>query len=329
MKKDMPTRGTIESAHFVVLERPVSVWEPEGSSTGLRFLRGMDPQYYQYLADVLGTDRANDPTDVTSKVGARSAQALRVAFGMGLESLFAILAALVQAPHCVFGWLSAYTNAELHEVVRRITRKEHLPALEPFTRPTWESISGLLLSPLKAANQTAHETLSLEFTKAWHSLAEVFCDDLCRAEYNCMKHGFRASSSGFSLKVEVPEEEGEGAKPLAHYDVPLGQTFPVLKRHKERGNYSVITGAVALEPQFCLAGLRITAYSMHNAVQFARLLGGDDPSKLKPTWPPDDGVFRQLENPSAPLRSLTYGVNVIPDKYLSKDEILELYQEVH
>lgn len=313
----------IESSHFVVLDRPVSIWEPDGASTNLRFLAGLDPDYFTYQAEMF-EPAVGDQGALKGKDSARNAQALRIALGMGLESMFALLAALVQAPHCIFGWMNAYTNRELEEVVARISSGKELLALEPFRSPSWQEISETLLAPLKGSEPEAHRALSAEFAKAWKTLSEVFCHESYRQEYNAMKHGFRTTSSAFSLEFTMLESP---SVPFAEYDVPLGQTFPILEKHSSRkGDYSVLLGSVALDPQYCAAALRVVAHSFHNAVQFARLLGGDEPSTLVPSWPSEDAIFRQLERPSNPISSFKYGVNVVPDQYLSKEEVLALYR---
>jgi len=49
-----------------------------------------------------------------------AAATLRIAYSQGLETLFALLCAVVQAPDCVIGWFLKYRNSELFELVRKI-----------------------------------------------------------------------------------------------------------------------------------------------------------------------------------------------------------------
>jgi hypothetical protein len=128
----MASRVTLESVRFAVLERPICVWDPHLRLLNQRFLAGLDPDFFLHHC------LRAEPAESDQRTALRDAITLRIALGMALESLFALLGATIQAPDCVFGWLSQYRNDELVELVRRIGARQPVLALPPFKPATWE-----------------------------------------------------------------------------------------------------------------------------------------------------------------------------------------------
>jgi hypothetical protein len=242
----------LESVRFAVLERPICVWDPNLDELNRRFLAGLDADFFLHHADwAEGTtsDQGEEPAD---RAELRDAIALRIAWGMALESLFAILGATIQAPDCVFAWLSAYRNDELTELVRRINAREPVLALRPFKPATWENIARALLLPLASHSTERHEKASARFTTAWANFAAMFVNPQRSMEYNSLKHSFRVNPVGF--KIGILHEDVtllESRSPLAH-------TFPFLKKNDGRKfDFSVSTATFALTPAMYSAGLKI------------------------------------------------------------------------
>lgn len=312
---------TLQDARFAVLDRPVCVWDPELAKVNLQFLQGLDPEFFLHQADATSAEAAQ----ADQRTSLRHALALRISFGMALEALFAVLGAVVQAPHCVFGWLSAYRNDELLELVRRIDNRTQLLAVAPFRPATWENISSQLTLPLAAHSVDAHQHVSARFAQAWKRFAHIFTDRLRSLEYNSLKHGFRVQPSGFTLAIRP--DTGDKA-PLFQSASPLGHMLPYLKKNDGRkADYSVSTAAFTLEPAQYVAALSIVARSIKNAVAVARLMCGDDPSKLRLSIPQDSSEFDAVAAVGQPIQSFTYGGTSTPDRYYSDAEILAVYDD--
>src|ERR1700749_2873767 len=87
---------------FFIDERAIHFIRDDGAS--LRFLQGVDHHYWEYQSAVHGQQL--EAEDIAHRQ--RAAAALRIAYGQGLEALFAFIGALVQAPSCPLAWLLAY-----------------------------------------------------------------------------------------------------------------------------------------------------------------------------------------------------------------------------
>jgi len=96
----------LEPVKFVVYDTPHACWDLELRRKNLEFLEGIDAEYFRYVAEMNVTHLESDNKH-------RAALALRLAYSQGLETLFALLGARIQAPHCVIGWMLAYENKEL------------------------------------------------------------------------------------------------------------------------------------------------------------------------------------------------------------------------
>jgi hypothetical protein len=103
----------IHYSRFAVHETPYCLWDWNIRKLNLDFLETINPGYFEHVANIHGQALESDEKQY-------AATALRVAYSHGLESLFTLLCAMVQAPDCVAGWLLKYRNKELFDVVRKI-----------------------------------------------------------------------------------------------------------------------------------------------------------------------------------------------------------------
>src|SRR5215207_7738889 len=101
---------------FAVGTEPYCVWDWDLKERNLQYLESLDPDYFDYVG------RANLPylDSEDPRERRRAATAIRTAYHHGLESFFALLLATLQAPHCMVGWMQAYSPAELRKLVRSV-----------------------------------------------------------------------------------------------------------------------------------------------------------------------------------------------------------------
>src|SRR4051812_36587962 len=83
---------------FPVGPRPVCLWGTALREDNRKFLEGVAYGFFGYLAE---THRAR----LDGESRQLAALALRSAFHHGLETLFTMIGAAVQAPYCVPGWI--------------------------------------------------------------------------------------------------------------------------------------------------------------------------------------------------------------------------------
>src|SRR3990167_5656943 len=103
-------------------------WGDDLRRQNLEFLKGLDPGYFQFVADSC-SDHLDDATKLEKRDRQHAAQMLRVVHGQGVESLMAMIGALAQSPEFPVGWMLRYQVAELEEVVRAISDAQSFPSL--------------------------------------------------------------------------------------------------------------------------------------------------------------------------------------------------------
>src|ERR1700689_1180719 len=107
---NLASRNTMTNIPFVVYKTPYCVWEWDLSDRNRRFLERLDPDYFRFVADT------NFAMIDSSDDHHRAAIAIRTGYLHGLETLFSLLGAVLQAPHCVPAWLQRYQTAELRHI---------------------------------------------------------------------------------------------------------------------------------------------------------------------------------------------------------------------
>jgi hypothetical protein len=313
---------TVESVRFAVLDRPVCVWDPLLDDTNLRFLRGLDAGFFLHQAKLMSP--SGDSTSDEDSADLRNALALRISFGMALEALFAVIGAVIQAPECVFGWLSSYRNDELLQLVRRINNGEPVRTHAPFRPVTWDNISSQILLPLVATSEETHQQISARFAETWRQFAHIFVHQLRSIEYNSLKHGFRVQPSGFTITVTSTDDE----EPALQSKSQFGHMLHFLKKNEGRkSDFSVSRAVFSLEPATYAAALSLIGHSINNLIAFARMKCGDEPSQLLLSVPTDDRDFKAVEALGAPVQIITYGGTTTPERYFTDEEILAVYDE--
>jgi hypothetical protein len=285
------------------------------------FLKGLDPEYFAYQG---ATYRSllSEPKDqhVRNPHDRFASLSLRIQAGMATESMFAFLCALIQAPHCVFGWLSEYKNSELAELVDRISNKKPVKTLKPFRPATWRSVAEHILLPLASEAPERYQDLVSQFADTWKMLARIQCDPDYAREYNCLKHSFRTAPVASRLEFKHGDETFFSA------DLPLAHHFPYLKKNPGRKfDFSISRAAMALEPDACVATLEFTALTIQIVVACALALNGDSSRTIN--IPATNDIFDAVASRRSEIQSFSNGGSAVPDTYLTADEVLAIYQD--
>ena len=209
----------LQCCHLVVGERPLSIWGVDLGANNQKFLSSLDPSYFHYLIRVhLQSSNQELPTDNQSQ---HSALALRTAYSQALETLFALLFASVQAPHCVPAWISNYRNHELIDLVQNVQNNKAVDSVLDSETPTWSEIYDTLFNPKENDNGVFNAKGG--FVETWKCFASDFLNESFSREYNSIKHGLRISQGGFKLELGLTEEPG--VKP------PQDKMFTVMSSH--------------------------------------------------------------------------------------------------
>lgn len=259
----------IECFTYFVGHRPQATWGTALEAKNLDFLRSLDPAYFVHVV------KTHQPL-LDAEDGHYSSAVLRLAYGQALETLMALIAASLQSPKCIAGWMIAYKNDDLRTAIEDVLQGDRtffLPAVRA------QPLGTLAVQVFRRADcpQEKRDRVAQWFSNAWERLCCDFLDDLDTREYNSLKHGTRIGLGGFQIGVGPIVGNGRGSS-----DVRLlgssryGSRFFVAT--KLSGNLHHLVKSVSKNwsvENLCDAIL-LMATSIKNIVSFLRLLGGDE-----------------------------------------------------
>lgn len=197
----------IQSYPFVINETPYCVWDEDIHQLNRRFIESIEPEYFDYLVQTHNVIRDETHTQHASI-------ALRMAYGHAVETLLALICAAVQAPECVFGWMTKYKNNELDDLCAAITNGDHFRTRLELSERSWIGIAAVVW---QGADEVIARTQSELYGTFWSMLAHEHLSDESRGEYNSLKHGMRAKATGMTISIG---ESGSGTQM-----VKLGNEF--------------------------------------------------------------------------------------------------------
>src|SRR4030042_3720148 len=190
---------------FFVGDRPHAAWDPDIQGKNLELLRSFDIRYFEYLADVHWAQMGAEDRQ-------RAATALRITYGLALETFFSLLGAALQAPDCVFGWLYNYKDEDLRLIVQGIKGSKMLQT-RFRGQIQWASLSSAVHRNLVLPDQSKEPEIKAGFASFWASLAADHLDPGLRSEFNSIKHGMRIQPGGFRMAVGLQEHPNVPAPP--------------------------------------------------------------------------------------------------------------------
>jgi hypothetical protein len=150
----------METYAFAIDTRPQRIWDWNLQEKNLKFLGGVDPDYFSHVAQV-------NAALLREAENHRAALAIRLAHSHALETFMSFAAAAFQAPACPLGWLLRYSNEELRSVVGKVT-EGGLQFSRLSGPPTWEGLANVLVADLAATpeQKQAISSISLRFGAA-------------------------------------------------------------------------------------------------------------------------------------------------------------------
>jgi hypothetical protein len=255
---------------FAVNETPYCFWDLDVHDKNLEFINKIDPKYFEHVADMHGELLEGEQKQY-------AAATLRIAYSQGLETLFALLCAVVQAPDCVIGWFLKYRNSELFDLVRKITEGQIIYSKLRCHRVTWRVIADLVFSRFSTGDTETDERIRTNFSRLWSHFASDFLYDNFDREYNSIKHGSRAKMGGFYFALGLEDVPGVPAPPermQAMANSVFGSSFFVPDRLHDNRNFTVSHQALNWVPENYVDALHLVSSWIHNAVAFLRIMHG-------------------------------------------------------
>lgn len=311
----------MQFSRFATDVKPWCVWDWDLKEQTTTFLKTFDATYFEYLAN-LHTERLEGGD------ARHAATAIRTTNCHAMETLFALLGAIVQAPDCVPGWIQKYRPEHLDQMVEKIGNGHEVYSKVRAERLTWKTLAEITLRYMSLPDKDKEKRIKTGFGSFWTRLARDFLSSEIRAEYNGMKHGFRIGSGGSWINIGLEETPGVPCPPEKMKVVggsEFGSTFfepEELCKH----DLGLVHRAVNWDP-FALAGrIRLVAMSLRNLVSFLSIWHGAEPASVQFQWPEELDAFDEVwKGPSLHSSSFSIIIEVKDIVPKSPEEILSVY----
>ena len=323
----------IQYHFFVVGERPFCLWGNDVRENTISFLDKIDPTYFEYVAKT--NFQYIQQGSGEEKDSQHAAISVRAAYSQGLETMFALICAAIQAPHCVSSWLNEYKGIELYSIVKKIHRNNPIFSTSKADSISWSDISEFVFSHIKFASQEKEKAVKKGFANLWSKFAVKFIDDDFTTEYNSIKHGLRIKSGSFKLAIGRQEKWGEPAPPENMRLVSANNFGTSFFRNKKIGELKhhiyLEEKSLNWNPESYLYGLHMISMSIHNVKSRLRIFNGVPPEKVEFFFPEDISDFEKPWECTREigLLSMTLPHSVIMPvliEHFSKDDILSQYK---
>lgn len=315
----------IHPMKFAVDETPYCFWSLDPIGQDLEFLNSVDPRYFEHMADLHSDSLEGDQKQY-------AAAAIRIAYSQGLETLFAFLCAVAQAPDCVIGWFLRYQNSDLNKVVRKISTREPIYTKLRSKIVTWDVIAEVVFSNLKTSDSEKDKAICDNFTRLWRRFASDFLHRHHALEYNNIKHGLRSKLGGFYFALGAEDTPGVPASPDRMRVIgssEFGSSFFVPEPLHGNRNFSVRYQSLNWFPLNFVYALKLISVSINNVIAFLKVFHGIPAKDVNFSWPSDDATYDEPWLRSTGITSFELNSPITKQAItpLTKDEILSVYNE--
>lgn len=317
----------LQGAMFKVDSIPCCVWDLDLHERNMEFINSINPNYFEYLAQV-HFGHIEGENKLLASI------ALKTAYYHGLETLFTLLCATLQAPNCVYGWTLKSRPHQVRSLVQKIKRgHNNIFNKLNLTYVSWYEVSRKIHNYLKGKVKDEDE-MARSFSDLWLRFSSDFLNEMHISEYNSIKHGFRASPGGFGIAVGLEETPGVQAPPEKMHMVgrsEFGSSFLSIKEidgvpcTKSHPNFHVVRKSINWVPENLAHGLVFISMSINNVLSYLKILNGEDPTTCLFNYPenPDD-FYKPWEKPVGVISgSVDYNISQKDIMRFSKEEILE------
>jgi hypothetical protein len=316
----------MQYSKFAVGELPFCVWEWDLQERNLAFINSLDPAYFEYLADIhaqaLETDEQRQ----------HAALSLRTTYSHGLETLFAILFATIQAPDCVIGWLHKYNAGDLRSLIQKVQTWQPILSKLRIKPITWENLSNTILVALSLEDKEKENRIKQHFATAWGRFANDFLDEKSNKEYNSIKHGLRVRAGGFRVAIGIEDTPGvpaptERMRSLGGSN--FGSSFFVPEKIGDNKlHFRVRRYSRNWRPENFVYGLYLISFSLQNILSFLKVVNDVDPTTVQFSWPSNEALFDEPWRLVASVTEIGMDTVITAEHIIpfSKDEILAVYK---
>ena len=314
-------KTNLHNAVFMVDAVPYCLWsEKNPKDLTIEFLDNIQPKFFEYQADT-NLNKLN-----YKKRRQMAAIALRTAYSHGLEALFSLLCASIQAPHCVPGWMLFCKNKQLYSLLGKINDSKQIDCM-PQVPVSWKNISSAIFASLVLPDKKKEENIKTGFAKLWSKWSSDFVKGDFSREYNSIKHGFRVKPGENHLTIRSTISTQGTLLGKSEF----GSSFYGYEFFGKSSHFQLTKNTRGWEPEAMAWGLHLISMSITNIVSAIKAINGISATKVKFTYPSDIDTFSKpwIRTSSSGMNSFSFKLN-IPDEEISKfnsDELKELYKE--
>jgi hypothetical protein len=315
------SKTELHYAVFMVDDVPYCLWsEKNPRNLTIEFLDNIQPKFFEYQADT-NLNKLN-----YKKRRQMAAIALRTAYSHGLETLFFLLCASIQAPHCVPGWMLFCQNKQLYSLLGKINDSKSIDCMlqDPIS---WDNISSAVFASLVLPDKKKEKNIKAGFAELWSRWSSDFVKTDFTREYNSIKHGFRVKPGQNYVALRSPQSSkgtllGKGE---------FGSSYYGYESFGKTNNYQLTKNTRSWEPEAMAWGLHLISMSIINIVSAIKAVNGIPATEVKFSYPSDIDTFSKpwLKTSSFGVNSFSFKINIPVESIsqFSSDELKKLYKE--
>ncbi|MBU0634453.1 MAG: hypothetical protein KKB82_03275 [Candidatus Omnitrophica bacterium] len=311
---------------IIVNETPYCIWEVDLKNRNLEYINSINPAYFEYLLKT-HFEKADEKDKMLASI------ALRNGYFHGLETLLSLIGAFLQAPKCVYAWISKCSTGELRKLVKRINCSD--PTIVTnlnIKKISWESIGDIVFRYYLPNTDKQEKTKKL-FAGFWQRLAYEFLDLNNINEYNSIKHGLRIKPGGFGLQAGIEHKPGvpvplNEMKTVGYSE--YGSSFFALEKvgSSEKNNQSLRSRKISVNWRIekIALSLQLIAISIDNISSILKIINGVEASKVRFHRPVNDSDFEKpwSYSPGVTNMSMDFVIEDAWCKPTTKKELLNI-----
>jgi hypothetical protein len=259
---------------FAVGDKFYCLWDNNIPVLNAEFLKYVDHGYFNYLADLHSKELGG-----ANKM--RSAVALHTAYFHGLETLFSLIFAGLQAPRAMPAWILKCRTDQLKTLVEIANaNSQQIKAQFVLKNYSWESIADFFNGIALHGNES-QDTGATDLGKLWRGFAKDYVDKHSSLAYNSFKHGFRIKLGGMKIAFspasspETPPSErtyhelGKSDFGTSFYEPISIDGAPNINPDR---HFRIRDCHVNSYPEYAVEALRLISISIHNVVSTLKTL---------------------------------------------------------
>lgn len=307
--------GVLHQHMFVVDENPYCIWD-FGSEHKLKtFLENFDALYFKYVAE----QQLNALDTNVDKEKQFAATLIRQIYVQSLETFFGIVGAFIQYPVNIIPWLLAYSPGDTVKIAEKLLKGKNLLTLWNYEICTFDILAKIII-PEQLNAECGYDAQKC-FSLFWKRIAQEYIAPNLIAEYNSIKHGFRALPGGIHSMTISSKCVIDGGD--------FGSNFPRLTKVSGKKYQSCIEDiSTNWSPNILAYDTAIVSFSIHNIIARYKLFKNYKDCVFH--YPGDEDDFNyHFKNPGPGLLNfkMNHGLDhsTLPD--ISKEMILAVYDK--